>query len=184
MHLTERSHDRKRCTSLGCTRLSAEEIERYRLAHDSADSAAKIESDLRSLRDRFMPVTTKGISVEELETFRQDQETLMNRLLLVGRASDMAASEEAPEGYGCILLSALTLETERDRVSRLIERRTTRDSPEIMRTRRQLRNFYALMICTMVRMFANDAVARPHVEKLKTISEEYEKLVRSLPIST
>jgi hypothetical protein len=184
VHLTERSHDRKRCTSLGCTRLSEEEIERYRLAHDSADSMAKIESDMRSLRDRFMSANTRGTSSEELKTLNQDQETLMKRLQAIGKTSDAITSEGAPEGYGCLLLSFQTLETERDRVSRLIERRTTRDSPEIMRTRRQLRNFYALTICSMVRMFANDVVARPHVEKLRVISDEYEKLVRSLPISS
>jgi hypothetical protein len=182
-HLTERSHDRKRCTSLGCTRLEDEEIERYRLAHDSADSMAKIESDLRTLRDRFMSATTKGTSAEELKELNQSQETLMKRLQIISRASDAVVSEGAPEGYGCLLLSFQTLETERNRVSRIIERRTTRDSPEIMRTRRQLRNFYALTTCSMVRMFANDVVARPHVEKLRGISDEYEKLVRSLPIS-
>jgi hypothetical protein len=183
-HLTERSHDRKRCTSLECTRLSEEEIERYRLAHDSADSVAKIESDLRSLRDRFMSATTKGTSADELKELDQDQETLMKRLQVMGKASEAIASEDAPEGYGCLLLSFQTLETERDRVSRLIDRRSTRDSPEIMRTRRQLRNFFTFTICSMVRMFANDVVARPHVEKLREISDSYEKFVRSLPIST
>lgn len=182
-HLTDRSHDRKRCTTLGCTRLAEDELERYRLAHDSADSMARIESDLRDLRDRFMSATTKGTSAEELKKLNQDQERLMKRLQIISRASEALESEGAPEGYGCLLLSFQTLETERDRVSRLIERRTTRDSPEIMRTRRQLRNFYALTICSMVRMFANDVVARPHVEKLRGISDDYEKLVRSLPIS-
>jgi hypothetical protein len=145
---------------------------------------AKIQSDMRSIRDRFMAADARGTSAEELRALNQDQETLVKRLHAIGRGADALASEGAPEGYGCLLLSFQTLETERDRVSRLIERRTTRDSPEIMRTRRQLRNFYALTICSMVRMFANDVVARPHVEKLRAISDEYERLVRSLPISS
>lgn len=130
-----------------------------------------------------MCASTNGTNAEELKGLTHDQETLMQRLQAIGRTSDAVLSEGAPEGYGCLLLSFQTLETERDRVARLIERRTTRDSPEIMRTRRQLRNFYTFTICSMVRMFANDVVARPHVEKLRTISDEYEKMVRSLPIS-
>jgi hypothetical protein len=182
-HLAERSHDRKRCTLLGCTRLSEEELERYRLAHDSADSVSKLESDLRTLRDKFMAVASSGTSSEELSELTATQETLMKRLQLVDRMAEAAVSEGAPDGFGCLLLSFQTLETERDRVARLIDRRTTRDSPEVMRTRRQLRNFYALTICNMVRMFANDVVARPHVSKLHAIADEYEKLVKSLPIS-
>jgi hypothetical protein len=145
---------------------------------------AQIESDLRSLRDRFMAATTKGTSAEELKELDLIQETLMKRLQIVRRTSEAVASEGAPEGYNCLLLSFQTLETERDRVARLIERRTTRDSPEVMRTRRQLRNFYALTICSMVRMFANDVIAMIYVDKLRKVSDEYEKVVRSLPVSS
>lgn len=183
VHLTDRSHDRKRCIALGCSRLSDEEIERYRLAHNSADNIAQIESELRTLRDRYMIASTKGTSAEELKEMNLAQDILMKRLHDIGDATTSMSQDNAPDGYNCLLISFQTLETERDRVTRLIERRTTRDSPEIMRTRRQLRNFYALTICSMVNMFANDVVARPYVEKLRTISAEYEQIVRSLPIS-
>jgi hypothetical protein len=187
-HLSDRSHDRKRCTALGCTRMSDCEIEKYRTLHDSADSTAKIESDLRTLRDRFMKISSsQGTNPEEIADLTRTQDMLMKRLQAVGKATaaelqGRAYSDEVPEGYGCLLLSFQTLETERDRIARLIDRRTTRDSPEIMRTRRQLRNFYALTICNIVRMFANDVVAAPHVERLKQIADEYETLVRSLPV--
>lgn len=183
VHLADRSHDRKRCTALGCTRLSDDELERYRLSHDYVNSRNKIESDLRTLRDRFMTVSSKGASSEELVELKNSQEILMKRLEIMSRAAEGAYSEDSPEGYTCLLLSFQTLETERDRVARIIDRRTTRDLPEVMRTRRQLRNFYAMTICNMVRMFANDVVARPHVEKLRAVADEYEQLVRSLPIS-
>jgi hypothetical protein len=178
-HLSDRSHDRKRCTTLGCTRMSDLELERYRLVHDSADSTSKIENDLRALRDRFMAIPSKGTSTRELEELTKTQDALMKRLQMIG---SVVSSEKMPEGYGCLLLSFQTLETERDRIARLIDRRTTRDSPEVMRTRRQLRNSYALTICNFVRMFANDVVAGPHVERLKEIADEYERLVISLPI--
>ena len=180
-HLSERSHDRKRCTTLNCTRMSDVEIDRYRTIHDSDDSTAKIESDLRALRDRFMTISSKGVKSEELEDLTKTQEMLMKRLQIIDRTVK-AASDEIPEGYGCLLLSIQTIETERDRIARFIDRRTTRDSPEIMRTKRQLRNYYGLMICNIVRMFATDIVARPHVERLKEIADVYEQLIHSLPI--
>lgn len=180
-HLAERSHDRKRCISLGCGRLSLEEIERYRVGQNSLDALCKIQRDIRDMRTRIMNEHTSADAVAALKA---EHEAMMRRMQVLSQSDSVRAiDDDAPEGYGCLLLSLQTLETERDRIARLIERRTTRDSPEVMHTRRQLRNFYALQICSMVEMFAEDTVAQRYVEGLRKTSRDYEELVRSLPIS-
>jgi hypothetical protein len=181
-HLIERSRDRKRCAALGCTRLSKEELERYRLTHCYEDSILQIEADLRVLRDKFMSLPPQTTSQEDIKRITKEQDDLMERLRLADKATEALASQQAPEGYHCLLLSFQTLETERDRLSRMIDRRTTRDSPGVMMTRRQLRNFYALTICSMAKMFCNDVVARMHVPELLRITEEYENTVKISPV--
>lgn len=182
-HLAERSHDRKRCTALGCTRLTDAELDRFRMTQNSEDAVSQLQSDLRSLRGRLMAAKNVDVTKEMVAELKQEQDTLVERLKSMTKASeDMGAMSAAPEGYECLLLSFQTLETERDRIARLIDRRTTRDSPEVMRTRRQLRNYYAVTICSMVDMFADDVVSRAYVDQLRDISSEYEKLVYSMPI--
>lgn len=125
-----------------------------------------------------MKYISKGGDVEVLEKLKKQQGLLMRKLA----ALNSSETDDVPEGYECILLSLQTLETERDRVARLVERRTSRDSPYVMRTRRQLRNLYALTICTVAKMFANDVVSRSYVQDLIDLADEQEKSIRAMRI--
>ena len=186
LHLTERSRARERCTANGCTKLTEEELDRYRRAYNSAYTVDVIERELRLIRSEFMAIqerTSKATSANpnsELRGIQQKQSSLISRLQALNE-EDPVVIQQTPDGYECFLLSIQTLETERDRVARLIERRTCRDPPRIMSSRRQLRDFYSRKICNMTRLFATEMVARPYVSKLIEIADEHERLVDSFP---
>lgn len=180
-HLTERSRDRKRCTAHGCNKLTVEELQRYRDAHAATDSIADIQGAIRDMRDRFIIAQSKDTPADEVKALENEQQGLMDRLAAYNERAKR--DEPMPEGYECLLLSIQTLETERDRVARLVERRTSRDSPAVMRTRRQLRNFYGILVCTIAKMFAVDLVSRSNVDKLIEIAEEYEAFVQGIQIA-
>ena len=169
-HLTERSRDRKRCIAHGCSKLTDEELVKYRNAYAEEDKMGQIERELRELRNKLM-VEERNVTELEIEQKKllEALETLQERHITM--------DEDVPDGYECLLLSVQTLETERDRIARLVKRRTTRDSPEVMRTRRQLRNYYGLRICDLARKFATDMIARQHVQKLIEIAGKYEELI-------
>ena len=169
-HLPERSRDRKRCIAHGCSKLTDEELVKYRAAYAEEDKMGQIERDLRELRDRLM------VEEKNADMLEQEQKKLLEMLGAL-QEKHVTMEEEVPDGYECLLLSVQTMETERDRIARLVKRRTTRDSPEVMRTRRQLRNYYGLRICDLVRKFATDMIARPHVHKLIEIAAKYEDFV-------
>lgn len=185
VHLTERSRARERCTANGCTKLTEEELDRYRRAYNSAYTVDVIETELRHIRSELMALQERGscataASAAELRRIQQKQANLISRLQALND-EDPVVIQQTPDGYECFLLSIQTLETERDRVARLIERRTCRDPPRIMSSRRQLRDFYGRKICNMTRLFATEMVARPYVQKLIEIADEHERLLDSFP---
>jgi hypothetical protein len=179
-HLAERSRDRKKCITNGCCKLTPDELRRYRLAHDASDAISLVEDAMRKLRDRCMAVQVNvaGTSAGEI----QQMKTELDRLTLQMEDLQETRSEveDAPEGFEAIYLSMQMLETERDRLARLVDRRTTRDSPQVMRTRRQLRNYYGLFMCSIANMFGNDMVAPRYVPKLRETATKYEAFVRGI----
>lgn len=186
-HLTERSRARERCTANGCTKLTEEELDRYRRAFNSAYTVNVLEKELRMIRTEFMaihersskdPKNTKTSS--DIQALQAKQANLISRLQALND-EDPVIIQQTPEGYECFMLSIQTLETERDRIARLIERRTCRDPPRIMSSRRQLRDFYGLKISNLTRLFATEMVARPYVARLIEIADEQEKLINSFP---
>ena len=203
-HLTERSRARERCTANGCTKLTEEELDRYRRAYNSAYTVDVIERELRAIRAEFMSIQERSSSsssagvaaaakakpfgakpsdapaIKKLQELQQRQAGLIARLQALND-EDPVLIQQTPEGYECFLLSIQTLETERDRIARFVERRACRDPPNIMGSRRQLRDFYGRKICYMTRLFANDMVARPYVSKLIEIADEHEKFINSFP---
>jgi hypothetical protein len=176
--LTERSRDRKRCTEHGCKKLTAEQLQRYRGEHAESDTAAGIRAEISALRDRFM---RDDPDAEELKELQQRQQDLMQRLKALMARGD-SPHESAPEGYECMLLTISILETERDRLARFVERRRSRDSPSVMRTRRQLRNYYGQQICVLTTMFSIHMVSMPCLDALVRVATEYEKFLHSIHI--
>jgi hypothetical protein len=169
-HLTERSRDRKRCIAHGCSKLTDDELAKYRMAYAEEDKMAQIERELRELRDKLM------LEEKANDQLEQEQKKLLEALKTL-QEKHVAMEAEVPDGYECLLLSIQTMETERDRIARLVKRRTNRDSPEVMRTRRQLRNYYGRAICDLVRKFVTDMISRPHVQELIDIANAYEEHV-------
>lgn len=168
--LALKSKERKRCITNGCSKLTEEELARYRRHYDHEQRIGIIEEQLRELRDRTMALQQEGKINPELESIR---EKLLASLKIIQEKKE--AIEQVPDGYDILLMSVQALETERDRLARLIKRRAFRDSADIMKTRRQLRDYYGLKICELTKIFAMDMVAGPHVLKLIEIATNYEK---------
>lgn len=167
VHLSERSKERRRCISHGCSKLTDEEIKRYVRSYEEESKIFQIEKELRELRDR----------VENLQDGEIEKQRTALLLTLNAMQAKKASLEAIPDGYECLILSVQTLETERDRVARLVKRRTSRDSPNVMKTRRQLRDYYGKKICELVKGFATDMIAREHVQELIEIADDYEQTI-------
>lgn len=183
VHLTERSRARERCTANGCTKLTEEELDRYRRAFSSGVVDA-LESELRKIGEEFTALQERRAKVPaaEMATLRDKQANLIGRLQALNE-EDPYVIQQTPDGFDCFMLSIQTMETERDRIARLVKRRACRDPPKIMNSRRLLRDFYGVKICAMARTFATEMVALPYVQKLIEIADEHERVIEAFPHS-
>lgn len=177
-YLVSRSISRRRCTQLKCSRLTDKDMERYCLSCNAQSEGQEARVKLQELIRMYQQnKTVRDVQVQNhIETQRK---ALQERLAMITSA---VHSQNAPPTHACLLVSLQTLETERDRISRLIERRTTRDPPDVMKMRRNMRNHFGLAICTFAKFFSTDIVASQNVSRLNDIIDKYETLIKTSAI--
>lgn len=171
--LNKRSKGRRRCIERGCSKMTPEELSRYR-AHCHDDIALeKMQATLMSIREKIM-ISKGKVPEAQLQEIEAQQAMLYTKVQQL-QAEKAMREEVMPKEYKNFLTGIMTLETERDRSARLVDRRHGRDAPDAMNPRRRERDFFGLKLCEFVKMFATEVIARPYVAELVALAEQCER---------
>ena len=173
-HLSSRSHECRRCSAHSCNKLTPGELARWTAAQSGRETANRISKDLTAIREKLMMARTAGMSDIDMQTLVRARDDMLQELEKAQTLfePETAIERDIPDDYENFLLTIQTLESDRDRLARLLVRRVKFDSTGSQCIRRQLRNRIDMNICEVATLFAEAMVSKPYVSGLVELARD------------